>query len=209
MVFSTSLPPFVAAGVHVDGDERLGFVDDDVAAAREPDLAVKGVVDLLLHAEALEDGLRAAVVLDAAGGAPGNLADEVDHPLHGVLVVADDLVDFVGEEIADGALDEVGLLEDAGGRGLALHRVLDRAPLLDEKAEVADEVARALPFADGADDDAHAFRDVEFLEDLAQAVALLRALDLARDAALVAVGHQHEIASGEAEIRGDARALWC
>ena len=57
IVFLDVLGALVAAGVHVDGDERLGFIDDDVAAARQPDLAVKGVVDLLLDAEALEDRL--------------------------------------------------------------------------------------------------------------------------------------------------------
>ena len=49
-------------------------------------------------------------------------------------VVADHLVDFVGEEIAHGALDQIGLLEDAAGAGFSLHRLLDVAPLLEEKA---------------------------------------------------------------------------
>ena len=139
------------------------------------------------------------------GGAAGNLADEFAHALHGVLVVADHFVDFIGEKVAHRALDEVGLLEDARRRRLLFHRLLDRAPLLDEQAEVADEIARPLPFADGADDHAHALGHVEFLEDFAQPLALLWALDLARDAALIAVGHEHEVAPGEAEIRGDAR----
>ena len=68
MVFSTSLAALVAAGIDVDGDERLGLVDDDVTAARQPDLAVKGVVDLLLHAVPLEDRRRLGVMLDAALG---------------------------------------------------------------------------------------------------------------------------------------------
>ena len=38
------LAAFVAAGVDVDGDEGLGFVDDDVAAALEVDLAREGVL---------------------------------------------------------------------------------------------------------------------------------------------------------------------
>ena len=118
--FLDVLGALVAAGVDVDGDERLGLVDDDVAAARQPDLAVEGVVDLLLDAEALEDGRRFGVVLDAALGAAGDAADEILHPLDGVGIVADDGVDFIGEEVAHGALDEVGLAEDADGRGLFL-----------------------------------------------------------------------------------------
>ena len=61
IVFSTSLAALVAAGVHVDRDERLGFIDHDVAAALQPDLAMERVVDLLLNAERLEDRRRAVV----------------------------------------------------------------------------------------------------------------------------------------------------
>jgi hypothetical protein len=51
----------VAPGVYVDGHQRLGFVDHNVAAAFQPDLAVKGVVDLFLHAEGFKDRRRAIV----------------------------------------------------------------------------------------------------------------------------------------------------
>ena len=45
----------VLAGVDVDGHERFGVVDDDVAAGLEPDLGPQGFVELLLDAEFLED----------------------------------------------------------------------------------------------------------------------------------------------------------
>ena len=106
--------------------------------------------------------------------------------MDGFLIVANDLVDFVGEEVAHGALDEVGLLEDAGGRGLVLHLLPRSCAIAREQAEIADEIARTLAFADGADDDAHALRDVELLENLAKPLALLGVFDLPRDAALVA-----------------------
>ena len=51
------LGAFVASGVHVHGDESLGFIDHDVAAARKPDLAVKGCVDLGLDTKAVKDRL--------------------------------------------------------------------------------------------------------------------------------------------------------
>ena len=61
--------------------------------------------------------------------------------------------------------------------------------------QVAHEEAGLLAFAHGADDDAHAVGQVEFVQDAAQALALLGVLDLARDAALVGEGHEDEIAS--------------
>ena len=40
------------------------------------------------------------------------------HPLDRGAIVADDFVDFLGEEIAHRALDQIRLFKDAGGRGL-------------------------------------------------------------------------------------------
>ena len=57
IVFSTSRPPLLRPVFTSIGDERLGFVDDDVAAALQPDLAMKSVVDLLLHAEVSKIGV--------------------------------------------------------------------------------------------------------------------------------------------------------
>src|SRR6185369_240354 len=50
-----SLLSDVAAGVHVDGHERLGLVDDDRAAGLQPHLAAQRLVDLSLNAILLED----------------------------------------------------------------------------------------------------------------------------------------------------------
>jgi hypothetical protein len=55
----------ILAGVDVDGDQRLGLVDDDVAAALEPDLGLEALVDLLGDAELLEQRRVLGVELDA------------------------------------------------------------------------------------------------------------------------------------------------
>ena len=68
---------FVAAGIDVDGDERLGFVDDDVAAALEVDLAGKGAFELARDVEAIEDRLGIAVEFDLGDGALGNAPDHL------------------------------------------------------------------------------------------------------------------------------------
>ena len=79
--------------------------------------------------------------------------------------------------------------------------------MFDKQAHVANEIALALAFADGPDDDAHALREFQFLENLAQPVAFLRVLDLARDAALVTERHEHEVTPRKRDIGGDARAF--
>ena len=75
-VFLVAAAVLVGAGVDVDGDERLGLVDDDLAAARERDLALAGLLDLALDVEALEDRDAVLVEGDLTGAALGDLADQ-------------------------------------------------------------------------------------------------------------------------------------
>ena len=120
MVDSWSLPPLVAAGVDVDGDEGLGFVDDDVAAALQMHLAGEGVLQLSRDVEAVED--RLVIRCRASPCRLERLEILRDHFAHAVVgfwAVHDDALDVLGEEVAHGALDQVGLLEDASGGRLA------------------------------------------------------------------------------------------
>ena len=59
----------------------------------------------------------------------------------------------------------------------------------------------------GADDHAESLGGLQLLDDLLQAIALLRLLDLARDARGVDAGHQHEVTPGQGEVRAHARRL--
>src|SRR5690606_37605605 len=122
-------------------------------------------------------------------------------------VVDEDAVDLLGEEVAHGALDEVGFLIEAGGGALALHAGLDLGPGLEQEVQVADEVAGFLALAGGAHDHAHALGDGEFVDEAFEALALLGVVDLAGDAALVAVGHEHEVTARQREVGGGAGAL--
>src|SRR5690606_19921458 len=76
-VFLVAAAVLVGAGVHVDGDEGLGLVDDDLAAGGQADLALVGLLDLTLDVEAFEDRDVVLVDGDLAAGALGDLADEV------------------------------------------------------------------------------------------------------------------------------------
>ncbi len=93
-----------------------------------------------------------------------------------------------------------------GGR-LGLDLLLDFVPLLQEQGQVQDEIALLLAFAGGAHDHAHALGDVDFAQDLLQALAFLRVFDLARNAALIGIGQKDQVASGQDQVGGDARPL--
>src|SRR5256884_6940025 len=54
------------AGVDVDGHERFGVIDDDVAAGFQPHFGAKSFVEFVLDAELFEDGRFLGVELDLA-----------------------------------------------------------------------------------------------------------------------------------------------
>ena len=157
------LGALVAARIHIDGHECLRLIDHDVATAREPDLPIKGVIDLLLDSVVIKDpsasgGIAPTVIGDATSCTTRNLRGHLLHPLRHLLVVADDLIYLLGQEVADSSFDHVGLLE-AADRGLVAVSLLhDVIPLLHQQAEVTDNVPRPLPRCLGSHDQAHALR---------------------------------------------------
>src|SRR5208283_3244789 len=68
----------IFAGVDVDGHQGLGLVDDDGAAALEPDLGAQGLGDFVLNAEVLEERSLLGVELDAADQVGREAVEELD-----------------------------------------------------------------------------------------------------------------------------------
>ena len=123
----------VASGVDIDGHQRFGFIHHEVAAALEVNLAGEGVLELAGDIEAVENGLGLFVELDLVCGALGlDLQHHLPHAFIGLGVVDDDTFHIFGQEVAHGAFDEVGFLEDASGGRLGLDTFLDLRPLLEQ-----------------------------------------------------------------------------
>jgi hypothetical protein len=94
------------------------------------------------------------------------------------------------------------------GAGRFQGQVADLLPDPQQIFEVALDLGLGAGGAGGAQDDAHALRNLELLGDLAELLAVVGAGDLAADAAAAGgVGHQHAIAAGEREIGRERRAL--
>ncbi len=161
--------------------------------------------DLLLDAERLHERRLLAVADDALDHVRGRLLEVADDPLVRALVVDVRLLEVAGEEIADDAERQLGLLVDELGRFRGLRLRLDRLPEPLEEDEVALDVLFGRAFGGGADDDA-ALLDVEALEDVLQAVALV-VVEPARDAETLALRHEHDEAAGQRDLRREARAL--
>ena len=197
-----------AAGVHVDGDERFRLVDDEIAARAQRDMVREHRVELLLDVRAHEDRLRLAPRHDIARMARHDEPHEVARLAPCGIAGDDHLVDLLAVEIADRALDERAFLVDEGGRGGAERQFAHVLPHAQQIFEVALHFGAGARRAGRAQDDAHAFRHVQILDDRLQALAVGGIGDLAGDAAAACgVRHQDGIATGERQIGGQRRAL--
>ena len=130
----------VAAGIDVDGDERLGLVDDEIAARLQPDLAAQRLVDLGLDAVLLEDREVLRVELHPRQQVRHDPLDQRDDAPVLLLVVDADRGVVVGQQIAQQLGDQALLLEQHRRGAPRFHLLADLGPDLVEVGQVADDV---------------------------------------------------------------------
>ena len=202
-----SRPRVARAELTSIGNQRLGVVDHHRAARGQRHLARVGGLDLVLDLEAREQRHVVAVELHPVDVVRHHVRHELLRLLVDRFGVDQDLADLGVEVVADGADDEAAFLVDQEGALLRVGGVLDRVPQLQQVVEVPLQFFLGAADAGGAGDDAHARRDRQLVHDVAQLVAVL-ALDAARYAAAArVVGHQHQVASGQADEGGERGAL--
>ncbi len=201
-----ALLPDVAPRVHVDGGERLGLVDDQVAAALEPHLALGGPADLLLDAVAVEDGFVRIVEHHPLGERRVLRGDEAEDALVLVALVDHQLLHVGGEEVAGGAQDEVEVRMHQA-RAAALLVLPDHlVPDLDQEPDVALQLRLRNVLRHRPDDEAGPWR-AEPVDDLPEPPPLLLVGDPAADAHVVDRGHEDQVPAGDADVRGEPGAL--
>ena len=206
-VFFVTKARFMGARVNVDGDQGLRFIDDDFTARRQGHTALEGLFDLALDVVAFEDGDGLFVIGDLAAGAGGDLRDKFLGALVVSLVVNQHAIDVLSEEITHGALNDIRLLIKAGGRAIVFHLLHDLLPFGEKQVEIADKVTRLLAFARGPDDDPHALRDGQFIDESFEAFTLLGVLNFTRNPAAVGERGEDQVATRQGEIGRGPRAF--
>ena len=183
------------------------MVDHHGTARRQRHDARVGGLDLVLDLEARKERRGIAVVLDAGHVVGHHVAHELRGLLVDVLGVDQHLADVGREVVADGADDEAGFLVDQEGARRRFCGRFDGLPQLQQVVQVPLQLFDRAADAGGAGDQAHARRHLQPVHGLAQFLAIL-ALDAARHAtAARVVGHQHHIAAGQGDHRGQRGAL--
>ena len=147
----------VAAGVDVDRDQRLGLVDDDVAARLQPDLGRSARSSSPGHAVVLEDGrvprMQRSTRLPARAPAASN---QLQRPLVLPLLVEADGRDVVDESRSRSSrCTRLGSRCSSSGRARGRRRRAPRSRSGSGNARPA-RSPRAAAEAGGADDEAAA-----------------------------------------------------
>ena len=100
------------AGVHVDDRERLGVVEDQIAAGREIDPARERGLDLPVDAELLHQRRLRAVAHHALGHVRRGLLQVADDAPVRAVVVDERTLEIFREQVARDAQRQLGLLVD-------------------------------------------------------------------------------------------------
>ena len=196
------------ARVDVDRDQRFRLVDDEVAAGTQIDERTEHRVQLLLDLVFVEQRLRITIVDHVLGVARHQHAHEVARFAVRRTAGDHDLVDLLGVQIADRALDQIAFLVDEAWCGRLQRHVAHIFPQAEQVFEIALDLLRGAGRTRGADDQTHAFRHVELLGDGLEALAVLGVGDLAADAAAArGIRHQHGVAAGQRQVGGEGSTL--
>ena len=196
------------AGVDVDRHQRLGRVDDQIAARFELDDRVVHRRQLILDTGALEQRDSVGILLHAPGMARHQQLHEVLGGLVAILALDDDFLDILVVDVADGALDQIAVIVDQLGRRRLERLFADLVPQPREIIEVALDFGLGALKSRRANDAAHGGGQVHLRDDGLQPLAIGRVADLAADAAAMRrVGHEHAIAARQRQICGQRRTL--
>ena len=213
MIVSSSRPRRVlraradeAAGVHVDDGERLGVVEDEVAARGQVDAPVERRADLGVDARPLEERRLLLVAVDA-----------LEHVRRGLLQVADD--PLVRALVVDQRRSRSRRRRGRGRSGAAARPPGRRAPApslvfafawIVFQSRCRKTRSRSMSSADAPSAAVRTMMPpsfgVELLDDLLQPRAL-GVVEPARDAEPLAVRDEDEEAAGQRDLGRQPRAL--
>ena len=196
------------ARVDVDRHQRLGRVNDQIAARFELHHRIVHGAQLVFRAVSLEQRHRIGIGFHPARVARHQQLHEALGQLVAVLTFDHDFLDIAVVDVADRAFDQVAVRMDEAGRGGGECVLTDLVPQARQVIEIALDLGLGAAEARGADDQPHRLGKLEIGDDLFQPLAVAGRADLAADPAAVrAVGHQHGVTTREAEIGGERGTL--
>ena len=186
------------ARVHVDGHQRLGHADDDIAAGRQLHRWVEHARQVPLDLKPGEQWHLFGVQFHVFGMRRHDHFHEVLGDAVARFALDQHFVDVLGIQIADRAFDQVALFIDLGGRNRPQGQFADLFPQALQVFVITLDFRLGALRSGGADDQTGAIRHLDLVGDFLELLAVHRIGDLAADpAATRGIGHQHAVAPGQ------------
>ncbi len=150
------------AGVDVDHGECLGMIDDEIAAALEPDAARIGLVDQRIDAVYVKERLLFGVQLNAVAQLRREHFSRLAGAFVLLLIVQHEPVHQRREHIAHAAVDQAFIAMDERGRFEMSGARLNGLPQPEQIIDVLTNFLLRGFRSDRADDQPHALRAATF-----------------------------------------------
>ena len=200
-----------AAGVDVDGGQRLGLVDDQVAAGLQIHPSAQRLGDFLIDVEQIKNRALAPVVRQARRGGGHELLAEGQQGVELLARIDADRLRGLARQITQHALQQVQVFVQQAGRRLARGGFADARPGLAQVGDVLGQFGVGGVLGVGAQDEAAAAGALgrlgrQRLHPPAQLVAQ-RGGDLLRHAHVVVLRQEHQHAPRQTDLRRQPRAL--
>ena len=168
---------------------------------------LEGGLDLAFDLVTAEQRRGIGIELHPARILRHDLLDEGFSLFVGLGAIDQYFANILAQVVADRPDDDVVFLIQQNRRLLLAFGLLDCIPQLQQVVEVPLQLFGAAADTGGANDDAHAGRNGELAECIAQLVTLF-AFDTAGNAAGArVVGHQHQVSAGQTDEGGECSAL--
>ena len=196
----------IAAGVHINGGQRLALVHHQRAAAGQRHFALNAGVQNGLCAEVIEDGLGALVQHQPGPGLGHEALGKALHFCVHIGGIHGDAFGFAVGKVAQHAQRQRGLFVKDGRRAHAVFGNLNIVPNAGEILDIRFQVGLAHIAPGGADDEAEILR-AQPVHRFAQPLALAAFADAPRNADALRPRREHQVPPGNGDVRGDARAL--
>ena len=194
-------------GVHIHRHQRFGVVDHNRAARGQAHAARKRALDLVLDLETGKQRRVVVIKLQTAYVIRHHIAHKLGYLLVHLLIIHQNLTDIGAEIIAHGANQKRAFHKQKVRLVMRIARFFDGLPQLQQIVEIPLQLFHAAADAGGAGNQAHAARHFQFGHRGFELLALF-ALNAARHAAAARIiGHQHQIAAGQADKGGERRAF--